>query len=38
MGDQLTFSGGGELDNGLNVSFIIRTIDDEDAGTFDGTL
>ena len=35
MGDQITFSGGGELDNGMNVS-ISFTIDDEDAGTFDG--
>ena len=30
MGDQFTFSGGGELDNGLNVS-VSFTIDDEDA-------
>ena len=35
MGDQITFSGGGELDNGMNVSLSF-TIDDEDAGTFDG--
>ena len=35
MGDQFTFSGGGELDNGMNVS-VSFTIDDEDAGTLDG--
>ena len=39
MGNQLTFSGGGELDNGLNVSlsFVIDQADDSDAsnGPFD---
>jgi len=38
MGDQLTFTGGGELDNGLNValSFIIDHGDgDEDTNAFD---
>ncbi|WP_440677531.1 porin [Candidatus Pelagibacter sp. HIMB1587] len=32
MGDQITFSGGGELDNGMNVSLSF-TIDDGDNGT-----
>ena len=39
MGDQLTFTGGGELDNGLNValSFVIDHGDaDEDTNAFDG--
>jgi len=40
MGDQITFSGSGELDNGLNValSFVLDQGDDADASTgpFDG--
>jgi len=39
MGDQLTFTGGGELDNGLNValSFVIDHGDgDENVNAFDG--
>ena len=34
MGNQLTFTGGGELDNGMNValSFIIDQADDSTTG------